>query len=194
MQKLYYIRHGETADNASERWGFYDTPLSDTGRRQAAEAGIQARSDGLAFDAIIASPQPRAQETARVFASEVGFPADRIETMDLLAERRMGPLAGQSYDSFFTGDKVYADLDPVDGVETVQALQERAAEAYRRISGRPEHVILVVGHGAYGRAFRRVANGIPYTDEYVEDRPHDVIPNAILIDLSPITRVRRQAG
>jgi len=183
MQTLYFIRHGETTDNTSGRWGNYDTPLSDVGRSQATAAGRAAKTEGLHFDLIIASPQPRALETAELIAAELGYPKDAIDQMDTLVERRMGKLDNVLYDDFFTEGKVYKDLDDVPGVETVEAMQQRAAEALATIKAHPESAILVVSHGAFGRAFRRTVLGIPYTDEYTTNRPHDMIPNATIAKL-----------
>jgi broad specificity phosphatase PhoE len=68
-------------------------------------------------------------------------------------------------------------------VETIQAMQQRASQALAIIQARPESTILVVSHGAFGRAVRRVMLGLPYTDEYIQARPHGMIPNATIVEL-----------
>ncbi|HSX16840.1 MAG TPA: histidine phosphatase family protein [Patescibacteria group bacterium] len=183
MQKLFFVRHGQTQDNIDERWPRVDIPLTEVGREQAHAAGQQAKKDGLHFDVIIASPQPRAQETARIIAQEMGYPQDRIETWPLLVERDMGTLTGVYYPEFFTADQVYKDLDDAPGTEKIEAVQARAAQALEQIKARPEANILVVGHGIFGRAFRRAVLGLPYTDEYREARPIDPFPNATIVEL-----------
>lgn len=183
MQKLYFIRHGEAQDNADERWPRYDTPLTSKGREQARTAGQKAKADSLHFDIIIASPQPRALETAQLIAAEIGFPVDRIETSDQLLERDMGQLTGTHPSVFFTPGITYQDTDNAPGVEKIADVQVRAGKVLDELKAQPEAAILVVGHGIFGRALRRVTLGLPYTDEFRDPMPHDMIPNATIIQL-----------
>jgi broad specificity phosphatase PhoE len=183
MQHVYFIRHGETQDNFDRIWPRPDVPLNDTGRRQAIAAGEEAKASGLRFDAIIASPFPRALETARLIAEQIGFPTERIETNNLLQERDMGVLTGTPPDKFFTPGRVYRDTETVPSVETIEAVQKRAAAMLDVIKARPEASILIVGHGIFGRAIRREVHGIPYTDEFQTDKPRNMIPNAEIIEL-----------
>jgi broad specificity phosphatase PhoE len=183
MQHLYFIRHGETQDNADLVWPRYDVPLNDAGRSQAIAAGQKAKADGLHFDVIVASPFPRALETARLIAEQIGFPPARIETNDLLKERDMGELTGTPPEKFFVSGRVYRDTETVPTVETIEAVQKRAATMLTTLKARPEASILVVGHGIFGRAFRREVASIPYTDEFRTDRPRNMIPNAEIIEL-----------
>ena len=46
---------------------------------------------------------------------------------------------------------------------------------------RPQNNILLVSHGSFGRALRRVANKLPYTNEYEEYSP---IGNAAIVELT----------
>jgi 2,3-bisphosphoglycerate-dependent phosphoglycerate mutase len=183
MHKLFFIRHGITDDNVNRIFSGRDAPLSDAGRRQAIEAGAQAKADGLHFDTIIASSWPRAIETAQLFAAAADFPVDRIEVSDMFVERNVGPLTNVPFDDFFNKGHIYKDIDALPGAETIPALQNRAAQALTVLKARPENNILVVSHGGFGRALRRAVNGIPYEDEFREDRPHDPIPNAALVQL-----------
>ncbi|HEV7454031.1 MAG TPA: histidine phosphatase family protein [Candidatus Saccharimonadales bacterium] len=183
MHKLFFIRHGVTDDNVKHIFSGRNEPLADEGRRQATQAGQQAKAAGMTFDAIIASSWPRAIETARLIAEATGFPADKIEVSDLFIERNVGPLTDTPYDDFFGKGHIYKEIDDLPGVETIPVLQERAAQALAMIKARPENNILVVSHGGFGRAFRRAAQGVPYSDEFRDAQPHDSIPNASLIQL-----------
>ncbi len=183
MRQLYYIRHGQTDDNKAHHWGHYETPLNDTGRQQAIQAGKLAKAKGLAFGAIVASPQPRAVETARLIATEIGFSHDKLKTMDELVERRMGPLCGQPYDDYFADGKVYRDLDGLTGIELLSDVQARAERALSQVRQQAADCILVVSHGAFGRAFHRAVMGLPYQDEYLTPQPHDIIDNATIFRL-----------
>lgn len=177
------MRHGITNDNIHDIFGGPDTPLTDRGREQATVAGQKARAEGLHFDVILCSPYPRTQETARLFAKAAGHSADKIELYDGLVERNFGDLTGASFASFLKDGRTYKDIDTVPHVETVEALQQRAAETLTFLKQRPEHTILVISHAAFGRALRRAAGNIPYSDEYLEDMPHDHINNATLIKI-----------
>jgi broad specificity phosphatase PhoE len=66
-------RHGETDDNlAPFRFqGFTDTPLNDTGRRQARELAEQVAGDGIA--SLWASDLSRARETAETVGARIGL-------------------------------------------------------------------------------------------------------------------------
>ena len=45
-------------------------------------------------------------------------------------------------------------------------LQKRAERALMYVKKRPETTILIVSHSCFGRAFIRVIEGRPYTDEF----------------------------
>src|SRR3712207_2041072 len=60
MRRLYFIRHGESEFNKANKWtGSTDTPLTDTGHKQAKKAGKKLRDQGVVFDIIISSPSQR---------------------------------------------------------------------------------------------------------------------------------------
>jgi broad specificity phosphatase PhoE len=70
---IYLARHGETDDNREpiRAQGFTDTPLNDTGRRQAAE--LAARLEPLALQSMWSSDLMRARETAEIVGSRLGL-------------------------------------------------------------------------------------------------------------------------
>ena len=71
MSSLYLARHGETNDNREpiRVQGFTDTPLNDTGRRQAAE--LSERVAPLGIVSLWASDLSRARETAEIVAARL---------------------------------------------------------------------------------------------------------------------------
>lgn len=183
MKNLYFVRHGLSQANIDRIWsGHFDTLLVDEGRLQAQEAGNSIINQEIKINLIIASPLIRTQETARIIAETIGYDPSQIITEQLLIERTFGVLEGKDSDEFFKGNQ-YADLDGVKGAETIKNLQERAQRLFDSIKARPEETILLVGHGAFGRAVRRVARGIPYTEEYSSDWEKNFIRNAELIKL-----------
>ncbi len=71
--RLYLARHGETNDNLEpiRVQGFTDTPLNDTGRRQAAE--LAERVAPLDLASLWSSDLSRARETAEIVGARVGL-------------------------------------------------------------------------------------------------------------------------
>jgi broad specificity phosphatase PhoE len=66
-------RHGETNDNVAPLrfQGWTDTPLNDTGRRQAHELAEKVADDGIA--SLWASDLHRARETAEIVGRRIGM-------------------------------------------------------------------------------------------------------------------------
>lgn len=84
------IRHGETLWNVEQRFqGHEDSPLTKTGRRQAAALGQRLRQS--TFDRLISSDLGRAQETAAIIAEHTGH---TLEMDQRLRERHYGVLEG----------------------------------------------------------------------------------------------------
>jgi len=148
MKKLYFVRHGLSQMNVNGLFaGHTDTSLTDRGRVQAVEAGKHAK--GLDIGLIVSSPATRAHETAEIIAAEIGYPTDKIQTSDLLLERNFGIMEGKAYEPNL-------NISDVPGAETVEQLLERAHSAVKWLKEQEADNILVVSHGAIGRAMRYV--------------------------------------
>ncbi len=171
MKHLLYIRHGETEFNEQRKWsGRTDTKLTEKGIRQAHEAGEKLAKKQVTIDLIICSPLTRSLRSAHIIADEIGYPSSEIETRGEITERSYGVLEGMLRANFW-GNHTYRDLDDVEGGESVEAVEIRAANflAYLKMLDAYE-TILVVGHGAFGRALVRVVKGLPYTEEYDNEK------------------------
>jgi broad specificity phosphatase PhoE len=144
MKHLYFIRHGQSVMNKKGIFsGRSETPLNQEGRTQAAVSGRLLRSTPI--DCIVASPMIRTIETANLIADIIGYSVDRIIINTLFAERDFGPLEGTKYQQ---------NLGDVDGVETIAALIGRAEDGLEFLNTIPADSILLVSHGAIGRALR----------------------------------------
>lgn len=157
MRRLYFVRHGESEFNKAKKWaGSSDTPLTSLGRKQAKKAGQKIKKQGLAFDVIIASPLERAHHTAKHIATEIDYPHDKIIIDNQLIERDFGSLEGKK--DLLNATRYFIDESAIDnhpGAEKLQDLQKRADELLAYLHTLPHDSILIVGHGASGRALRR---------------------------------------
>jgi broad specificity phosphatase PhoE len=83
MKKIYLIRHGQSEDNTAARYQAPDSPLTEKGRDQARFAA--ERVSRLPIEAVVASPLPRARETAEIIAAKTG---KAVEFSELFVERK----------------------------------------------------------------------------------------------------------
>jgi len=180
MKRLFYVRHGETQMNVSGLLsGSTETPLTEKGKVQAKEAGKELKHKLPHIDLIVCSPYERTFETAQLIAEEIGYPIQKIQKNDMFIERTFGVLEGTPGKDFLDTHE-YREFDEVKGSETIEELQKRAEKAFKWLQTLDEDNILVVGHGAFARAIKRVVQGLPHTHEYEIDTS---IGNAAIVEL-----------
>lgn len=179
---LRFMRHGVTELNARDCWqGRADSPLTELGRKQAAEAGAHIREEGLVFDAVVCSPAGRVLETLERALPDV-FADGAYERDDDLQEISFGSLDGKPH----TADEPtspFTDQFVPYGGESEADVEKRVCAAIERVMERPGvRDALIVSHGTAGRIFRNhwagnarvkaprhLANCCLYTYEYDED-------------------------
>lgn len=171
MKHLYFCRHGLSEYNKLGRWaGQIETPLVEEGKKQAQLAGQRAKT--LHIDHIVSSPYSRAVDTAKIIATEIGYPLDKIEQNSLFIERGLGVLEGEPWNPDL-------DIDGFADVETRDTLLQRMRFAYEFLKSIPVDNILVVSHGATGRMLNHVVNpSMPFDSQ---DGFH--FPNGKIIQL-----------
>jgi isoleucyl-tRNA synthetase len=146
VNRLYMIRHGEAKSNVEKYLdcdGDPDNTLTERGREQVREAAKELANKGI--DVIIASPIPRAQETAEIIAGEIGV---KVIEDDRLRETGFGTFEGKSIADF---RKAYSCVSKQeenrDGVETFDSIVARCQSFVEEINTRYRaKTILVVGH------------------------------------------------
>jgi len=146
VKRLYFVRHGESELNHQQIYsGHIDTPLTERGREQARLAGQET---SLTFDLILSSPLVRALETAQIIATATGYPTAQILTNPLFIERGLGQLEGQPNDE--------TDDDSADfaGMEPIETLLLRARASLVLLRELKADKVLLVSHGAFGRALQ----------------------------------------
>lgn len=156
MTHLYFVRHGLSQLNIDGKIaGVTETPLTHTGKQQAADTGKKAKNLGI--EHIISSPLSRAYDTAKIIAEEIGYPVKDIEVNPLFIERNFGAMEQQPYNPD-------VDYDGIVDAEKVDVLLSRTKQAITYLHSLPYNKILVVSHGSTGRALRH---------HVVEDQPFD---------------------
>lgn len=156
MKTVYFIRHGQSAGNASiwTQQGSH-TPLTPQGRAQAKI--VASHMKRFPISAIIASPFQRAKDTAAELSKELDIP---LEYSELFIERRRPSVQltnrklhprsvwAQAQLSLFSRFAWYRHSDE----ETPDDLLKRAHEALAYLTSRPEETIAVVAHGRFMRS------------------------------------------
>src|SRR4051794_33079654 len=87
MSRLFVLRHGIAVPRGSAEVSDEDRPLTPKGPRRMRQIGRGLRRLGIELDAIVASPLPRAWETAEIIAHALAMP-DRLEASEMLRDDR----------------------------------------------------------------------------------------------------------
>jgi broad specificity phosphatase PhoE len=144
-------RHGQTDDNREpiRVQGFTDTPLNDTGRRQAAELAERVAAMGIA--SLWSSDLSRARETAEIVGARIGL------------EPRLDPRLREAWRGRWEGHR-FIDIEREEpdlyaawrragpkwrfpGGESLLEQQQRVLECVREIHATGELPALAVCHG-----------------------------------------------
>jgi len=92
---LVILRHGESTWNEQNLFtGWHDVPLTDRGKREAAQSGVTMREEGLHFDVAHTSVLTRAVVTCYMALEELGQVWLPLQRHWRLNERHYGGLQG----------------------------------------------------------------------------------------------------
>lgn len=142
------MRHGLSVMNKQGVFsGSNDTPLDAEGIKQCQD--VAKTIVKLHIDEIVSSPMKRALDSAKIIAESIKFPKNKIIISDLLVERNFGPLEGTEYSR-------QHNLDEVSGVEHSSSLIYRAEQVLKLVNSLEANSVLIVSHGAMGRALKHV--------------------------------------
>jgi broad specificity phosphatase PhoE len=126
-----FLRHGESeGNNDGVLQGRKDYPLSDAGREQAGRAAAWFKRQAPRIDCLLTSPLARADQTARVLASELGLP--KVTVRPELTEADTGIFTGMTRAAIRAAwPEEYARFlaeswEAVPGAERIDALYARA--------------------------------------------------------------------
>jgi 2,3-bisphosphoglycerate-dependent phosphoglycerate mutase len=143
------LRHGRSrADDEGVHEGRYDSPLTEVGRAQVHRRAEDFLHHDFQFDLIIASTLLRANETARIIATELGV---TLENDPDWMEWDNGPLAGLPFD---VAEQRYPKPDFRNPYTPMAGSGESEWDAYCRASLAVQKLVqrgpgsyLVVAHG-----------------------------------------------
>ena len=95
MIKLVLVRHGESTWNKENRFtGWKDVDLSEKGREEAREAGLELKAEGFTFDIAYTSVLKRAIRTLGIVLDEMDLLWIPVRQAWELNERHYGALQG----------------------------------------------------------------------------------------------------
>ena len=172
LSGILLARHGETDDNREPLrfQGFRDTPLNETGRRQAAELAERVVGDGIA--SLWSSDLSRASETAEIVGARIGL-QPRLDPR--LREASRGQWEGRLFvdvqrdqpERYAAWMRAGADFR-FPGGESLQDQQDRVTAALEEIHGTGTLPALVVCHGGSIRVMlcRRDPRGLDAFHEF----------------------------
>ena len=177
--RLILVRHGETDLNKQRRLqGWSDSPLNDTGRKQAEALGLALKDEDVI--AIYSSPLRRAQETARAISC---YHKVEVKVLEELKELDVGKVDGMTYAEMKDQyselfDKWMKDFTSVrlPGGGFVPELRDRCCSAVRDIVTREQAAC-----GNEDKAVVAVAHYFPIMS---------IVCNTLGLDLLHIRRLR----
>jgi len=167
--KLYIMRHGETDNNQRNTFqGRKDTPLNETGKKQAREAGKVLA--GISFDACYTSPLIRARQTAEL---ATGWERDKLIIEERIIEISFGVMEGtpvsqlsEEQMTIFTDPEKYC---PPEGGESFEEVIARVKEFLEELKQASYENVLVVSHGAAIHAMLLVLHKRPLKEFWLTD-------------------------
>jgi uncharacterized phosphatase len=163
LTTIYIVRHGETEWNAAGRiqGGMADSPLTETGKKQAAE--IREKFKSVHFDALFSSDLLRAKHTAEIIALERQLV---VNTTNLIRERMYGKFEGRLAHEYQQENKEIFEkirvlewkerrkMKVLEDLETEEGLCNRMIIFMREIAATyTGKTVLVVSHGGIMRVF-----------------------------------------
>lgn len=179
---MYFIRHGESVNNALGIYtGQLDVPLSEKGREQALQSGDSIAVNHVHIQRIISSPARRAYDTALIIAKRIGLERGAISIDARLLERKFGSLEGTSK---VATKELTDDLLLRVGGETNTQVRSRIQEFMEEIQ-KEQHLdeLLIVGHNGSGKQIIGLLKGLGPDQSFYES---PTIPNGVLIDLKDL--------
>lgn len=151
---IYFVRHGETENNAENIRQGAEGHLTELGRAQALETAKRFPKHKGHPQVIIASPFERTRETAEIIGKELNM---KVKYSDLLKERRNPSEIIGKWGEDVEVKKIIDQMDKsyhsddlrISDEENFNDLKKRAKKLLAFISRRYEKRIILVTHGIF---------------------------------------------
>ena len=159
IKQLIFVRHGQSEANAARVYAGAraEIQLTELGRQQAEEVGAVLKAKRIGC--IISSDFDRAQSTAKIIATEIGFAKEDIITDTRLHEINVGELTGKP-DRGFPAYLDYASTGQDINAETPEEVESRLRPFLDSLSDVEEEIVLIVAHAGIGRVLRSMLTGV----------------------------------
>lgn len=172
MKTIYLMRHGQTLFNVMElNQGQCDSPLTETGKKQALAAKKWYTDHNITFDSVYCSTSERACDTTELITDQ---PYTRLKG---LKEIFLGTKEATTFDE--NPNYPYGDFFVKYGGEDLNEFTERIYGTVKNISDTDQNdSILIVSHGM---AIQRFLTAISYLKDVYE---YMIIGNCGIIQLN----------
>lgn len=164
---IYFIRHGESESNRDKVFAGRraDVELTEPGRQQAKDAGLQIVKQNIDITRVVSSPLKRTTETTRIITQEIVFPFADVVFDERVAEYDLGATTGKPVREITAEEIVTAE-----GAEEPATFLERIKDALDEYSAM-EGNTLIVSHGGVSRMIKCYQesgdiNSFPNTPNY----------------------------
>jgi broad specificity phosphatase PhoE len=163
---MYFLRHGLTDYNVSNKWmGLVDIPLNKAGKQQI--YSLVPSLKALKISVIYTSPLARAKRTSEIIAQNLGgLP---LYILPDLKERNVGDFEG-----LIKSSENRKLLEKSSSVESTGEVALRVKKAFEIITNDP--TALVVSHSA---VYRCIVNELKYSSSL----SHQSIPNSEIVEI-----------
>lgn len=154
LKVVYFVRHGQSEDNAAPVFQAAESPLSELGKKQAEK--IAHRISKIDFETLISSPLRRAKETTAEITRMTGKEAEfsnlfeeRQKPRSLYGKPQADAVAKKLWDTW--EKSLYTPGLRIEDGENYDDLVARADKALNFLAERREKSLVVVTHGYFLR-------------------------------------------
>lgn len=169
MTKFLIIRHGQSTANLEERYaGWYDAPLTELGRKQAAITTDYILKN-YHVDAVYSSDLIRAVETVKEIAARANVPLVKEKALREIdggewEEKQVEEIARKYPEQAYLWKTDIGKARPTGG-ESFAELQVRIDSAFRKIAAENDgKTVVVASHGGAIRTMQCLFENVPIED------------------------------
>ncbi len=169
MTKFLIIRHGQSTANLEERYaGWYDAPLTELGRKQAAITTDYILKN-YHVDAVYSSDLIRAVETVKEIAARANVPLVKEKALREIdggewERKQVEEIARKYPEQAYLWKTDIGKARPTGG-ESFAELQVRIDSAFRKIAAENDgKTVVVASHGGAIRTMQCLFENVPIED------------------------------